>query len=411
LLASLSNADLAELEYDWKFWARKNQLTPSGDWLTWLVMAGRGFGKTETGANWIRERWLNGAMQIAIIAETQKDLEEVMVKRLIDIHPPSEKPTVRYSPVRISWANGATALGYTGTEPDQLRGPEFDTAWVDELAKYKKAREVWDMLAFTMRFGNDPRVIVTTTPRAIPVMREMLNDETTVVTRGSTFDNRSNLPAAFLNKLQKKYAGTRLGRQELEAELLEDLVGALWNHQAIDETRVEAMPAMRRIVVAIDPSGTKGVEDSGDSIGIVIAGKGVDDRGYVLGDFTCKLSPSGWGARAVEAYHRFGADRLVAEKNFGGAMVEHVIRTVDKNVSYKEVNASRGKVVRAEPIAALYEQKRISHVGGFAELEDQMCSMGPDGFVGEGSPDRVDALVWALTDLMLEDDSSWEGTI
>ena len=411
MLASLSNADLAELEYDWKFWARKNQLTPSGDWLTWLVMAGRGFGKTETGANWIRERWLNGAMQIAIIAETQKDLEEVMVKRLIDIHPPSEKPTVRYSPVRISWANGATALGYTGTEPDQLRGPEFDTAWVDELAKYKKAREVWDMLAFTMRFGNDPRVIVTTTPRAIPVMREMLNDETTVVTRGSTFDNRSNLPAAFLNKLQKKYAGTRLGRQELEAELLEDLVGALWNHQAIDETRVEAMPAMRRIVVAIDPSGTKGVEDSGDSIGIVIAGKGVDDRGYVLGDFTCKLSPSGWGARAVEAYHRFGADRLVAEKNFGGAMVEHVIRTVDKNVSYKEVNASRGKVVRAEPIAALYEQKRISHVGGFAELEDQMCSMGPDGFVGEGSPDRVDALVWALTDLMLEDDSSWEGTI
>jgi phage terminase large subunit-like protein len=376
-----------------------------------MVMAGRGFGKTETGANWIRERWLGGAMQIAIIAETQKDLEEVMVKRLLDIHPEHEKPTVRYSPVRISWANGATALGYTGTEPDQLRGPEFDTAWVDELAKYKKARDVWDMLAFTMRSGNDPRVIVTTTPRAIPVIREILRDETTAVTHGSTFDNSANLPAAFLRKLKKRYAGTRLGRQELEAELLEDLVGALWNHQDIDETRVDVMPAMRRIVVAIDPSGTKGDEDTGDSIGIVIAGKGVDDRGYVLGDFTCKLSPSGWGRRAVEAYHQFGADRLVAEKNFGGAMVEHVIRTVDKNVSYKEVNASRGKVVRAEPIAALYEQKRVSHVGGFGELEDQMCSMGPDGFVGEGSPDRVDALVWALTDLMLEDNSSWEGTV
>ena len=411
ILASLSNEDLADLEYDWKFWARKNQLAPEGQWLTWMVLAGRGFGKTLTGANWIRERWKNGAVHMAIIAETQKDLEEVMVPRLLEVHPEHERPVVRFSPVRIKWANGALALGYNGTEPDQLRGPEFDTSWVDELAKYRRSRDVWDMLAFTMRLGNDPRVIVTTTPRPIPVVREILKDDTAVVTRGSTFDNTENLPAAFVNKLRKKYSGTRLGRQELEAEILEDLVGALWNHQAIDETRLDVLPAMRRIVVAIDPSGTGGVEDSGDSIGIIIAGKGVDNRGYVMGDFTCKLSPAGWGKRAVDAYHQFGADRIVAERNFGGAMVEHVIRTVDKNISYKEVTASRGKVIRAEPIAALYEQKRVSHVGGFAELEDQMCSMGPDGFVGEGSPDRVDALVWALTDLMMTDDSSWEGTI
>ena len=411
ILTGLSDADLAALEYDWKFWARQNQIAPDGVWQTWMVLAGRGFGKTEAGAHWVRERWQSGAMQIALIAETQKDLEEVMVPRLLSIHPKDERPTARFRPVRLVWPNGAQALGYNGTEPGQLRGPEFDTAWVDELAKYRRARELWDMLAFTMRAGDDPRVMVTTTPRPIPVIREIMQDATTVVTRGSTFDNAGNLPAAFLTKLKKRYGGTRLGRQELEAEMLEDLVGALWNLTGIDTTRIDEAPHMRRIVVAVDPSGTSGESDTGDSIGIVIAGKGMDGRGYVLGDYTCKLSPDGWGRRTVDAYKTFGADRVVAERNYGGAMVEHVIRTVDKNVSYKEVTASRGKVVRAEPIAALYEQGRISHVGAFGELEDQMCSMGPEGFVGDGSPDRVDALVWALTDLMMADDNSWEGTI
>ena len=405
ILADLTETELAELEFDWRFWARPNQLAPDGDWLSWLILAGRGFGKTEAGAQWIKERVFGGSKQIALIAETQKDLDSVMVPRLLSIYPENERPRAVFKPTKVIWPNGAVAMGYNGTEPDQLRGPEFDTAWVDELAKYRYAREVWDMLAFTMRAGDDPRVMISTTPRSIPVLREILKDATTVVTRGSTFDNAGNLPRAFLDKLKARYAGTRLGRQELDAELLDDLVGALWNREKdIDNHRVHEAPDMQRIVVAVDPSGTAGDEDEGDSIGIVVAGLGVDARAYVLGDYTCKLSPDGWGRRAVEAYRDFEADRIVAERNFGGAMVEHVIRTVDKKVSYKEVTASRGKVVRAEPVAALYEQGRVSHVGSFPEMEDQMCMMGPTGYAGEGSPDRVDALVWALTDLMLGED-------
>ena len=528
ILASLSDAELKELEFDWRFWARPSQIAPGGDWNTWLALAGRGFGKTEAGAQWVRERVKNGARSIALIAETQKDLEEVMVARLLAIHPENERPSARFKPVRITWPNGAVALGYNGTEPDQLRGPEFDTAWCfiagtlvetdngakrieqvlngckvrtrtgfhnvaangsrttavgavsfsngqtlvgtpdhpvytangwtklsdlqngdvvcainvsngaasvvstwrpmgqqrvyclsvdgdreyfangilvhncDELAKYRYARELWDMLQFTMRAGNDPRVFVTTTPRPISVIKEIVADAKTVISRGTTFDNAANLPHQFLDKLRTRYEGTRLGRQELNAEILDDVPGALWTRDMIDAARKPvALPDMARIVVAVDPSGTRGESDDGDSIGIVVAGKGVDGRGYVLADRTCKLSPAGWGRRAVGAYHEFAADRLVAERNFGGAMVEEVIRTTDQNVSYAEVTASRGKVVRAEPIAALYEQDKISHAPGMTELEDQMCQMCSNGFLGEGSPDRVDALVWALTDLML----------
>lgn len=325
-----------------------------------------------------------------------------MAPRIIAVHPPSEAPKVRYRPVRMVWPNGAIALGYNGTEPDQLRGPEFDTAWVDELAKYRYARETWDMLQFTMRRGDDPRVFVSTTPRPIPIIRELMAAPTTVITRGSTFDNRENLAEAFVQQIVSKYEGTRLGRQELGGEVLDDLPGALWNRANMDAHRRTVAPDMQRIVVAVDPSGTKGETDGGDDIGIVVAGKGVDGRGYIFADRTCKLSPDGWGRRAVKAYHDFMADALVAERNFGGAMVEHVIRTVDSKVAYKEVTASRGKVARAEPVAALYEQGRVSHVGSFPELEDQMCQFGPDGFIGEGSPDRTDALVWALTELMLE---------
>lgn len=401
VLASLTEAQANELLWDWRFWARPNQIAPEGDWATWVALAGRGFGKTETGAQWVRERVKAGARSIAIVAETQKDLEEVMVARILAIHPPGEAPSVRYKPVRMTWPNGAVALGYNGTEPDQLRGPEFDTAWVDELAKYRYARETWDMLQFTMRRGEDPRVFVSTTPRPIPIIKEIIADPTTVVTRGSTFDNAANLAPKFLAAIRDKYEGTRLGRQELEAEILDDLPGALWSRAEIDKHRVRAAPDLRRIVVAVDPSGTKGESDDGDSIGIVVVGKGVDGRGYVLADRSCKLSPDGWGRRAVAAYHEFGADRIVAERNFGGAMVEHVIRTVDRRVSYKEVTASRGKAARAEPVAALYEQGKVSHVGSLAELEDQMCMFGPDGYIGEGSPDRADALVWALTELMI----------
>lgn len=417
LLAELSDEDLAELEWDWRFWARPNQIAPEGDWLTWVALAGRGFGKTEAGAQWVKEREAAGARQIALVAETQKDLEEVMVPRLLSIYPPGLAPTVRFKPVRIRWPSGATALGYNGTEPNQLRGPEFDTAWVDELAKYRYARETWDMLQFTLRAGDDPKSFVTTTPRPIPVLREILADPKTVVSRGSTFENAGNLPKQFLDKVRTRYAGTRLGRQELNAEMLDDLPGALWTRNSFDppaETgfvgriREEDLPQMVRVVIAIDPSGTKGESDpmktAGDDIGIIAAGLGIDNRGYLLGDWSCNLSPDGWGRRAVEAYSFYGADRIVAEINFGGAMVESVIRSIDKNVSYKTVTASRGKVARAEPVASLYEQGRVSHVGDMGEVEDQMCLTGPTGYAGEGSPDRMDAAVWALTELMIEPD-------
>lgn len=403
ILAELTDEELAELEYDWRFWGRHNQLPPEGAWATWLALAGRGFGKTEAGAQWVRTRVMEqGAMDIALVAETQKDLEEVMVPRLLAVHPAHERPVARFKPVRLVWPNGAVAHGYNGTEPNQLRGPEFDTAWVDELAKYRYARDTWDMLQFTMRKGTDPRVFVTTTPRSIAVLREIIADSTTAVTTGSTFDNAGNLPPEFLSKLKKRYGGTRLGRQELNAELLDDMQGALWDRNKIDENRVSVAPEMVRVVVAVDPSGTAGPDDDGDPIGIVIAGKGIDGRGYVLNDYSCKLSPDGWGRRAVSAYENYSADRIVGEANFGGAMVEHVIRTVEPTVSYRAVTASRGKVIRAEPVAALYEQGRVSHIGSMPELEDQMCLFGVNGYTGEGSPDRADALVWALTELMLD---------
>ena len=400
---SLTAAELASLNYDWSFWGRPEQQEPEGDWATWLALAGRGFGKTATGVQWIRKRVREGAQSIALIAETQKDLEEVVVPRLLDCHPPHERPSARFKPVRLIWPNGAQALGYNGTEPDQLRGPEFDTAWVDELAKYRYAQETWDMLQFTMRRGARPRVFVSTTPRPIPVVKSIAADPRTVVTRGSTFDNAANLPPAFLLAMRNRYEGTRLGRQELNAEILDDMPGALWTRAMFDEHRVKAAPEMQRIVVAVDPSGTKGASDDGDSIGIAVAGLGLDGRGYVLADRSCKLSPDGWGKRAVAAYHEFRADRIVAERNFGGDMVRFVIQAADKSVAYQDVTASRGKTIRAEPVAALFEQGRVSMVGAFPELEDQLCAMTGSGYLGEGSPDRADALVWALTDLMLGD--------
>ena len=399
-LAKLTPETRAQLKWHWPFWARPNQLAPEGDWQTWLVLAGRGFGKTEAGAQWIRARVKAGARNIALIAETQKDLEEVMVARILKISPPDERPTVRYKPVRLTWPNGAMALGYNGTEPDQLRGPEFDTCWCDEFAKYRYARELWDMLQFTMR-RPDPRVLVTTTPRPIPVLKEILADASTTTTRGTTMDNRGNLPASFITKILSKYDGTRLGRQELNAEILDDVPGALFIRDMFESTRIREAPELQRVVVAVDPSGTKGGAGN-DDVGIVIAGLGIDGRGYILADWTCNLGPAGWGRRAVEAYRHFEADRIVAEINYGGAMVESTIRAIDANVSYSEVRASRGKVARAEPVAALFEQKRISFVGGMPELEDQLCGFTPSGYIGPNSPDRADAMVWAITELMLD---------
>lgn len=400
ILAGLTDSQVEELLWDWRFWARPAQIAPDGQWSNWMALAGRGFGKTEMGAQWVRERERDGARQIALVAETQKDLEEVMVKRLLDIYPPEERPQVRYRPVRIQWPSGALALGYNGTEPDQLRGPEFDTAWVDELAKYKKAEETWDMLEFTMRSGSDPRKLITTTPRNIPIIKRIMEDKATVVTRGTTAENRENLAQTFLDRVYDRYQGTRLGRQELSGEILEDVPGALWTPAEIEKAHEKELGEVQRIVVAVDPSGADGDPEGGsDDIGIVIACRFMDGTYGVLEDATCNLSPAGWGRRTVERYDHHLADCIVAEKNFGGAMVEAVIRNADKDAKVKMVTASRGKSVRAEPIAALYEQGKVAHANGLSELEEQMMHMTLTGYVGDGSPDRLDAAVWALTEL------------
>lgn len=418
----LAEYDADQLLYDWSFWGRPAQQEPEGRWTTWIILAGRGFGKTRAGAQWVHgimtgttplARGRYGRM--AIVAETAADARDVLVQGesgILAISPPGFKPEYTPSLRKLEWPNGAQAHLYNAVEPDQLRGPQHDCAWCDELAKWRYAQDTWDQLQFGLRLGDDPRQLVTTTPRPIDIIRDLLDDDREVkpdgvvaVTRGTTYENISNLAPAFTRTVVKKYEGTRLGRQELNAEVLDDIPGALWTRKMLDEARLRAgvkHPPLARVVVAIDPSGTKGHSD-GDSneVGIVIAGRGMDGHGYVLGDWTCDLSPADWGRRAIEAYKRFEADRIVAEVNYGGAMVEAVIRSINRQVSYKTVTASRGKVVRAEPIAALYEQSKVHHVGTFGLLEDQMVAMTGNGYEGRGSPDRVDALVWALTEVML----------
>lgn len=379
------------------------------------MLAGRGFGKTRAGAEWVRKVTCGPSPlaagkhhRIAVIAETAADARDVLVEGdsgILAVHPKDYRPLYEPSKRRLTWPNGAMATLFNAVEPDQLRGPQHDAALCDELAKWRYARETWDQLQFGMRLGDHPQQVITTTPRPIPLIKEIMADLHTVITRGTTMDNASNLAPSFMKRIVSKYEGTRLGRQELNAEILDDVPGALWTREIIDGApddprRVRQAPELRRVVVAVDPSGTKG-DGEGDDVGIVVAGLGTDGRGYVLADWTCQLSPEGWGRRVVEAYRLFEADRIVGEKNFGGDMVRFVVSTADKRASYKDVTASRGKVIRAEPISALYEQGKISHVGALPELEDQMCAMTASGYVGEGSPDRADALVWALTELML----------
>lgn len=369
------------------------------------MLAGRGFGKTRTAAE---DAWwyaaCNPGAQVAVVAPTHNDVRGTMfegVSGLIACTPQEIIADYNRSNQELRFTNGSLIRGFSAEKPDRLRGPQFHRAYADEQAAWQYP-EAWDQLMFGLRLGSAPQVIVTTTPRPTPLIRALAKDDRTHITRGSTFDNAAHLAPDALIRLRERYEGTRLGRQELFAEILDDLPGALWSRDNFDQHRIAEAPEMRRIVVAVDPSGTGGSSDDGDSIGIVVAGLGIDGRAYVMADRTCKLSPDGWGRRAVQAYHEFRADRIVAERNFGGAMVEHVIRTVDRRVSYKEVTASRGKVARAEPVAALYEQGRVSHIGPLPDLEDQLCLIGPDGYAGEGSPDRADALVWALTELMLE---------
>lgn len=401
-LAVLSDAEATALLHDWRgFLARPSQVMPEGGWDIWLVLAGRGFGKTRTGAEAVREEVEAGrSSRIGLIAETAADARDVMVAELLRIFPKVERPVYKSSKRLIEFSNGAQAFTYNATEPDQLRGPQHDFLWHDELAKWRYARETWDQAQFGLRLGSHPRQIVTTTPRPIELVKAIVagQEGKVHVTRGSTIDNRSNLAATFLDRIQSRYAGTRLGRQELNAEILGDLPGALWSLASLDAYRLREQPAdIRRIVVAVDPAVT--ATDSSDDHGIVVAGITEDQRGVVLEDASLGGSPMEWARRAVSLYRSYGADGIVVEVNQGGDMVAQTLRTVDPNVSVIEVRATRGKHVRAEPISALYEQGRVHHVGAFPDLELQMTQMTTAGYEGDGSPDRVDALVWALTEL------------
>jgi phage terminase large subunit-like protein len=396
-------------DYEWERWARKSQLPPPGDWRYWLILAGRGFGKTRAGAEWVRAQVNAGRRRIALIGPTVADVRDVMVEGesgLLNITPPELRPSYQPSRRRIVWPGGAMAFLYSAEQPERLRGPQHDAAWADELAAWSKGQETWDQLQFGLRLGDDPRAVVTTTPKPLPLVRSLFADPSCAVTRGSTYDNAANVPEAFLARIVARYERTRLGRQELHAELLDEIPGALWPYEILLGARVPSHPDLRRVVVAVDPSGSNGA-DEGDQQGIVVAGIGVDGLGYVLADRTCRLSPEGWGRRAIEAFDAFGADRIVAEKNYGGDMVRFTIQTVRGSAPVALVTASRGKIVRAEPIAALYEQGRIKHLipdlaeNPLAELEDELRHATTTGWLGEGSPNRLDALVWALTELFL----------
>lgn len=402
IVADLSEQEAEALLYDWRgFNARPDQIAPDGDWSIWAIIAGRGYGKTRAGAEWVREQIAAGKRRIALIAETQRDLEQVVVEGdsgILAVFPPGERPSYTKRPVKLIWPNGAIALGYNGTEPDQLRGPQFDAAWCDELAKWRYAREAWDQLQFGLRLGDDPRVLVTTTPRPTELIKSIVagGEGRVHVTRGRTSDNAVNLAPSFVARLTERYGGTRLGRQELDAEILGDLPGALWSMSVLDAYRVREAPDCSRVVVAVDPAAT-GSPDS-DEHGIVVAGLD-GKRGVVLEDATLRGTPHEWARRAVSLYRSWRADAIVVEVNQGGDMVRHTLMTIDPTVNVREVRASRGKHIRAEPIAALYEQGRVAHVGAMPELEEQMTQMTVHGYEGTGSPDRVDALVWALSDL------------
>jgi len=391
----------AKARFLWRLTARPTQLTPDGHWYVWLILAGRGWGKTRVGAEDMAYYGMcNPGVRLAVVAATAASARDICVEGesgLIGVIPPSLVKNWNRSMGELELTNGTRFKLFSADEPDRLRGYQHHRAWCDELASWRYP-EAWDQLLLGLRLGQDPRVVITTTPKPTALVRSLLQREGVYVTRGSTFENAENLAPAALQQLKERYAGTRMGRQELEAEVLEDVEGALWQRSMIDDLRVKSAPEMQRVVVAIDPAVTSG-EDS-DETGIVVAGKGIDGHGYVLADRTCRLSPDGWVRRAVIAYDQFEADKLIGEVNNGGDLVERVIRTVGRNYPYKAVRASRGKMVRADPISALYEQGRVHHVGSFPELEDQMCQFTPDGY--DGSPDRVDALVWAMSELMIE---------
>lgn len=392
----------------WSFWRRPDQNIPEGDWRIWLVMAGRGFGKTRMGAEWVREIAENNPQaRIALVGATLNEARSIMVEGesgLLNLPGGNDiiwEPSLR----KLSWPNGAVATLYSAAEPDSFRGPQHHYAWADEIAKWPHGVATWDNLMLGLRLGERPRIMVTTTPRPVALVLRLVAeaDDTArrvVITRGSSTANRACLPPEFLSDIVAAYGGTRLGRQELDGELIADVEGALWTRDLIENCRVKSLPEMRRVVIGVDPpAGTKG-----DACGIIAVGKGADDQAYVLGDHSVSgRSPQGWANAVATAVEIWNADRVIAEGNQGGAMVETTLRAADMAMPVKMVHASIGKSARAEPVAALYEVGRVHHAGAFAELEDELCGLiAGGGYEGPGrSPDRADALVWAISELML----------
>jgi len=402
-LSTLTDAELEKLNHDWSFWARPNQLAPDGDWSVWLVLAGRGFGKTRMGSEWVRQKAEQfPGCRIALVAETAADARDVMIlgdSGLIEVDPLLDRE-VSWSPTNrcLTWPNGSKAWVYNAREYDQLRGPQHHFAWIDELAKFRYIQAVWDQVQFGLRLGEHPQCLVTTTPQPKALIKELVDQShkpnpPVVVTRGSTMDNIANLAKSSVEQMYARYSGTRLGRQELEGEILGDIPGALWSRDDIDATREYEVPEdLERVIVAVDPATS--AEEKSDENGIVVVGISRDAdgyaHGYVLEDGSLRGRPEEWARKTVSLYRKWQADKIVAEKNQGGLMVESVLRAVDRSLPIKLVHASRGKAIRAEPISALYEQHRVHHVGEFDELEDQMCMFSIDNVRDEntGSPDR-----------------------
>ncbi|MGE7371049.1 DNA-packaging protein [Neorhizobium sp. NPDC001467] len=396
----------------WELTGRETQKPPEGVWRTWLLMGGRGSGKTRAGSEWVHavaSAAPRSDLRIALVAETLGDAREVMVDGASGICRIArlDRPVFEASRRRLVWPNGAVAQIFSSEDPESLRGPQFHFAWCDELAKWKHAQETFDMLQFGLRLGNDPRQLVTTTPRPVPVLKRLIADPGTHLVRMSTAANERNLAPGFLAVLESRYGGTRLGRQEIAGELIEDRADALWKRADLEACVTRAFAPPRRIVVAVDPPSGSG---EASCCGIVVAG--IEDRdaaagglgrAVVLADCSVEgASPAGWAQAVRKAYARFAADRVVAEVNQGGDMVMAMLKSVDAGLPVTMVRATRGKFSRAEPVAALYEQGRVLHAGKFAALEDQMCDFGPDGLSSGRSPDRLDALVWALTALVLD---------
>lgn len=402
LVNEMSPEQADALLHDWKFWARPDQLEPDGDHAIWLVLAGRGYGKTRVGAEWIREG-IKVAPRSTLIGPTASAVRDIMVEGesgVLACCSKDDRPHYEPSKRLLTWPNGARSMTYSADEPDRLRGLQHERLWGDEPAAWRFP-EAWDMCLMGLRLGK-PQALLTGTPKPVRIIRSLLSDPTCRVTKGSTYDNAANLAPQFLSAILRRYEGTRLGQQELLAAVLDESPGALWKRAVIEDNRCLGQhPSQERIVVAVDPAVTS--TEGSDETGIIVAGRGVDGHGYIFEDASCRLSPDGWGQRVATAYRGFLADRVIGEANNGGDMIESVIRMTDPHISYRKVTASRGKAIRAEPVAALYEQGRIHHVGYFADLEDQLCTWEPGGTGAQSkSPDRLDALVWALTELFID---------